>query len=288
MELIIQSIIVLLALGFVASAILSAASKLLYVEEDPRVEAVSEALPGANCGGCGYAGCDGYAAAVIADPNVAPNLCCAGGPDVAAQVAELSGKAMGDAEPQVAFRRCDRIGGNVEEKFEYQGVLTCKAAKMLQDGPFACKYACLGYGDCVRACPFNAMSLVNRIVYVDPDACTACGTCVRSCPNSILELVPKRSRVMVFCSSQDKAKEVTSVCEVGCISCMKCVKKCPADAISMKDNRIHIDHEKCLAYGDSCEEACVAACPRKILRCLGSCAADVQAPQAQTGASATT
>lgn len=277
MDLIVTSIVLLLAIGFVASAILAAASKLLYVEEDPRVEAVSEALPGANCGGCGYAGCDGYAAAVINDPNVAPNLCCAGGAEVSAAVAELSGKAMGDAEPQVAFRRCDRVGGNVALKFDYQGVPTCRAAKMVQDGPYACRFACFGMGDCVRACPFNAMSLQNGLVYIDPVACTACGTCTRVCPNSILELIPQRSRVMVFCSSQDKAKDVTGVCGVGCISCMKCIKKCPAKAISMKDSRIHIDHEACLAYGPECEEACVAACPRKILRCLGACAADEKA-----------
>lgn len=285
--LIVVSVLVLFGLGLVAAAILSAASKLLYVEEDPRVEAVAEALPGANCGGCGYAGCEGYAAAVIGDPSVPPNKCCAGGAETAAQVAELSGKAMGDAEPQVAFRRCDRIGGNVQEKFEYQGVLTCKGAKMLQDGPYACRFACLGLGDCVRACPFDAMALVNQIVYIDPTACTACGTCTRTCPNSILELIPQRARVMVFCSSQDKAKDVTSVCEAGCISCMKCIKKCPAKAISMKDNRIHIDHEACLAYGPECEEACVAACPRKILRCLGIDDATALPAQDEASASAT-
>ena len=273
MTLIVTSIIVLFLLGFVASAILSAASKLLYVEEDPRVEAVTEALPGANCGGCGYAGCEGYAAAVISNPDVPPNLCCAGGAEVSERVAELSGKAMGDSEPMVAFRRCDRVGGKVQKQFAYQGISTCSAAKMLLDGPYACKYACLGLGDCVRACPFNAMSLVNDLVYIDPDSCTSCGSCVRACPNSILELVPKRSRVMIFCSSQDKAKEVTSVCETGCISCMKCVKKCPANAISMQDNRIVIDHQACLDYGPECEEACVAACPRHILRCLGPSAA---------------
>jgi Na+-translocating ferredoxin:NAD+ oxidoreductase subunit B len=275
MDLIIISIIVLTALGLVASALLAASSKLLYVEEDPRVEAVTDALPGANCGGCGFAGCEGYAVAVLYDPAIPPNKCCAGGAEVSEKVAQLSGKAMGDSEPLVAFRRCDRIGGNVQQKFEYHGVPTCRAAAMVQDGPYACKFSCLGLGDCVRACPFNAMNLRNGMVYIDPDACTACGTCTRVCPNSILQLVPRRSRVMVFCSSQDKGKEVSSVCEVGCISCMKCVKKCPANAISIKDNRTHIDHQLCLDYGPECEEACVASCPRKILRCLGQCAPEV-------------
>lgn len=269
MDLIVTSIVVLFLLGLVASAVLAAASKLLYVEEDPRVEAVVGALPGANCGGCGYAGCEGYAVAVINDPSVPPNKCCAGGSEVSEQVAALSGKAAGESDPMVAFRRCDRVGGQVKEKFIYQGVPTCRAAKLVKDGPYACHYACLGFGDCVRACPFNAMTLVNGLVYVDPSACTACGTCVRTCPNAILELVPKRSRVMIFCSSQDKAKEVTAVCEVGCISCQKCIKKCPAKAISIEDNRIKIDHAVCLAYGPECQEICVAECPRHILRCLG-------------------
>ncbi len=277
MDLIVISIVVLCVLGLVASSVLAAASKLLYVEEDPRVEAVVGALPGANCGGCGYAGCEGYAVAVINDPSVAPNKCCAGGADVSEQVAALSGKAAGSSDPMVAFRRCDRNGGNVLEKFDYQGVPSCAAAKLVQDGPYACRFSCLGLGDCVRACPFNAMQMVNNIVYIDVEACTACGTCTRTCPNQILELIPKRSRVMVFCSSQDKAKDVTAVCEVGCISCQKCVKKCPATAITMVDSRVHIDHVACLAYGDECKEICVAECPRKILRCLGASAAVQQA-----------
>jgi Na+-translocating ferredoxin:NAD+ oxidoreductase subunit B len=277
MDLITISIAVLFGLGLTAALILSVASKLLYVKEDPRVEAVTEALPGANCGGCGYAGCEGYANAVINDPAVPPNKCCAGGAEVSEKVAALSGKAAGDSDPMVAFRRCDRNGGNVQTKFDYQGVPSCAAAKLVQDGPYACRFSCLGFGDCVRACPFNAMQMVNNIVYIDVEACTACGTCTRTCPNQILELIPKRSRVMVFCSSQDKAKDVTAVCEVGCISCQKCVKKCPAKAITMVDSRVHIDHAACLAYGEECKEICVAECPRKILRCLGPGAAVQQA-----------
>jgi Na+-translocating ferredoxin:NAD+ oxidoreductase subunit B len=108
---------------------LAIASKVLYVEEDPRIEVVTEALPGANCGGCGFAGCEAYAAAVINDPSMPPNKCCAGGPDVAAKVAELTGKAAGDADPEVAFRRCVKVEGNVAKKFEYFGIQSCAAAK---------------------------------------------------------------------------------------------------------------------------------------------------------------
>ncbi|MFP4071231.1 MAG: RnfABCDGE type electron transport complex subunit B [Desulfovibrionales bacterium] len=280
MDLIIISIIVLAAMGFVAAVLLSASSRLLHVDEDPRVEAVANALPGTNCGGCGYAGCDGYAVAVLYDPDVPPNKCCAGDAELAERVAWLSDKAVTESESRVAFRRCDRSGGNVRKEFEYSGVPTCRGIKMVQDGPYACKYSCFGLGDCVDACPFNAMSLQNGMVSVDPEACTACGKCISVCPNSIMELVPKRSRVMVFCASKDKGKQVSSVCDVGCISCMKCIRKCPAKAISIKDSRIHIDHQACLEYGPGCEEACVAICPRGILRCLGYSASDmVPAPQ---------
>jgi electron transport complex protein RnfB len=264
------SIIVLFGLGLAAAIVLSVASVVLRVEEDPRVEAVAEALPGANCGGCGYAGCEQYAKAVVENPDVAPDACCAGGSDVTAKVAELTGKSAGSGEPRVAFRRCDKVGGKVEMTFGYQGVLGCAAAKLLQNAPDACTYSCIGFGDCVRACPFDAMYLENNMVEVDPEKCTACGTCVQVCPNDILELIPLRARVQVFCSSMDKAKQVMEVCEVGCISCQKCVKKCPADVITMKDNRIYIDHQKCLEYGPSCEEVCSETCPRDILRRLKS------------------
>lgn len=265
---IIESVVSLFGLGFVSASVLSVASKLLAVEEDPRVEVVVDALPGANCGGCGFAGCEAYAIAVINDPDMPPDKCCAGGPDVSKRIAELTGKAAGDAEPTVAFRRCLKTEGQVRKNFEYFGIQSCAAAKMVQGGPDACKYSCLGFGDCVEACPFDAMWIEDDLVHIAPDKCTSCGTCVRTCPNAILEIIPRRARVMVFCSSQDKGKAVRDVCEVGCISCGLCIKQCPAKCISLVDGRIHIDQKACLEYGPSCNEVCVEKCPRKILRCL--------------------
>lgn len=262
------SVLSLLALGFIASVVLSVASRVFYVEEDPRVEAVSEALPGANCGGCGYAGCDAYAAAVIQDSSVSAGLCCAGGPEVAARVAELAGKAAGSAEPMISFRRCVKDQGKVAKKYDYQGVTSCAAAAQLEDGPDACKFSCLGYGDCVKACGFNAMYIENDLVQIDPEKCVACGACVGVCPNQILEMIPRRARVQVFCSTKDKMKDVMNVCEAGCINCGKCIKKCPANAISNPEGKIQIDQMACLAYGPDCEEACVDACPRSILRLM--------------------
>ncbi len=262
------SVLSLLALGLLASVVLAVASRVFYVEEDPRVEAVSEALPGANCGGCGFAGCDAYAAAVIQDPAVPAGLCCAGGPAVAAKVGELSGKASGNTEPQVSFRRCVKDEGKVGKRYVYDGLPSCAAAALVEDGPDACRFSCLGYGDCVAVCNFHAMHVENGLVRIDPDACVACGACVTVCPNGILELIPKRARVQVFCSTQDKMKDVMNVCEAGCINCGKCVKRCPANAISHQGGKIHIDQMACLAYGPECAEACVEACPRNILRLM--------------------
>lgn len=267
----VSSILVMFGLGLACSVVLAVASKLLAVEEDPRVEAVLDALPGANCGGCGFAGCESYAAAAVSDPSVPADKCCAGGPDTAAKVAALTGKSAGSAEPMVAFRRCAKSEGNVAKSYDYQGVSSCAAAKLL-GSPDACSYSCIGLGDCMRACPFDAMYMAHGMVHVIQDKCTSCGTCVTVCPNNIMEIVPQAARVMVLCSSQDKGKSVMDVCGVGCISCMKCVKECPAKCIELKGGVIHIDHAACLAYGLECKEVCAEKCPRGILRCLGAAA----------------
>jgi electron transport complex protein RnfB len=267
-----SSILVMFGLGLACAVVLAVASKLLAVEEDPRVEAVLDALPGANCGGCGFAGCESYAAAAVRDPDVPADRCCAGGPDVAAKIAELTGKAAGSAEPMVAFRRCAKSEGNVAKRYDYQGVPSCAAAKLL-GSPDACSYSCIGLGDCMRACPFDAMYMAHGMVHVITEKCTACGTCVSTCPNHVMQIVPQAARVMVLCSSLDKGKAVSEVCEVGCISCMKCVKECPAKCIALEGGKIHIDHTACLAYGSSCQEVCAEKCPRGILRRLGAAAA---------------
>ena len=148
-----------------------------------------EVLPAANCGGCGFAGCEGYAAAAVRDPNTPADRCCAGGAEVAAKVAELTGKAAGSAEPIVAFRRCAKTEGNVKVLFDYQGFLTCTAAKKL-GSPDACAYSCIGLGDCLRACPFGAMYMAHGQVHVILDKCTGCGMCARVCPTAFWRSSP--------------------------------------------------------------------------------------------------
>lgn len=262
----ITSVLTLLGLGLVAAAVLAVASRVFYVEEDPRVEAVVEALPGANCGGCGYAGCEGYAIAVVNDPAISANLCVAGSEETSIAVGELTGKTVTASEPLLSFRRCDKVAGNVGLRYEYQGMPSCAAATLLTGGVDVCSWSCLGYGDCVQVCPFDAMQVIDRMVVVDTAKCTGCGMCIKACPRNSLELIPTRARVAVFCATKEKLRAVMDICETGCINCGKCIKACPAHAVSSVDGRIEVDQKKCLAYGPECAEACVDACSRNIMR----------------------
>lgn len=263
---VLTSVLTLLGLGAAAAVILALASRFLRVDENPRVEEVLEALPGANCGSCGYAGCEGYAVAVVTSEEVPANLCTVGGSAVAEEVARLAGKAASAVEPTLAFRRCSRVEGNVKRSYEYIGASTCASAAILEGGPYQCTWACLGFGDCMRACPFDAMFIKDGMVEVIDSKCMSCGHCVTACPRGIMQLIPRRSRVMVHCATREKLKDVSEVCDVGCINCLKCLKTCPADAIRYDKRRIEIDHTACLAYGPDCAEACAEACPRSILR----------------------
>ena len=263
---VISSILTLASLGFVAAAVLAIASKFFHVDEDPRVGAVIDALPGANCGGCGYAGCEGYAIAVVNVPSVAANLCVAGSAEISIAVGELTGKVVTEAEPLISFCRCDKVAGQVQKRYTYQGMPSCAAAATLAQGADVCPHSCLGFGDCVVTCPFEALYIENNIVKVRENLCTGCDMCTHACPRGTLKLIPRRARVMITCSTKDKMRAVMDVCKVGCIQCGKCIKTCPAGAISTVGGRIDIDQMKCLAYGPDCAEACVAACPRFILR----------------------
>ncbi len=202
----------------------------------------------------------------MSEPDVAPNLCFPGKAEVAEMVAEISGKKMAAVEDSVAAIRCSRVEGKVQKRLLYIGYDSCTAANLAFGGPWGCRHACVGLGDCAQGCPFDAITMVDDFPVVDVELCVGCGTCVRTCPKGIIGLVPLKARVWVPCSTRDPGKAVKQICEVGCIACKMCVKSCPAKAVSIEDNLVEIDHQKCMAYGPECGEICVEKCPRNILR----------------------
>ena len=208
MQLVIYGIIVLGVLGALFGAILAFASKIFYVEVDPKQEQVRECLAGANCGGCGFPGCDGYAAAV-AKGEAPVNKCVAAGPEAAAKIAEIMGVAAGDVEKKVAFVPCSGTEGHASKRFNYSGPQNCQAA-MLFGGKsnMDCRFACIGLGNCANACQFGAMSIVDGVAKVDREKCVGCGACVDACPKKIVKLVPYDQHVLVACSSCDKGAAV--------------------------------------------------------------------------------
>lgn len=249
---------VLGALGAVFGLVLAFASKVFTVEVDPRQEAICDVLPGANCGGCGYAGCSGYAAAIL--NGVPTNKCLPGGDETAANIAAILGIEAEDVKEMVAFVRCSG-GGRAKRKYAYSGIQDCLTAmNSTAGGPLACTEGCMGFGTCVKVCPFGAMSLIDGVAKVDRDVCKGCLKCVAACPKGIITMVPLLADVKIPCSNKDKGAVVRKLCDVGCIGCGICAKNCPHDAINIKDNLAVIDYEKCQNCG-----ICVAKCPRKLI-----------------------
>jgi electron transport complex protein RnfB len=248
---------------------LALAAHKFAVRGNPKVEEVLEVLAGAQCGGCGYPGCEGYAEAVVNDPDVSPNLCFPGKAAVAEAVAEITGKKTEAVDNMVAHLRCSRTEGQVKEKYRYVGFQSCTAANLAFGGPQSCPFACIGLGECARVCPFGAILMVDGIPVVDPQRCVGCEKCVKTCPKKSLELIPVAARVRIPCSTRGSGKMVKEVCLVGCVSCRMCIKACPAGAVDWKEGAIVIDHARCIEYGTECAEACVAKCPRHIFRRCG-------------------
>ncbi len=243
------------ALGVIFGIGLSMASRVFHVDVDPRVERVEEALPGANCGGCGLPGCGALAAAIVHGSSP-PDACPVCSAEQSAMIAAIMGVEVQKGVRKVAVVHCQ--GRRVADRFTYSGPETCGASCLLIGGQKACPYGCLGFGDCVSACPFNAIHMVGGIPVVDEDACTACGKCVEACPRDLIDLQPMDKYVHVLCRSFDKGGAVRAYCDVGCIGCKKCEKTCQYDAIHVKNFLAEIDYVKCTCCGD-----CVEVCPTK-------------------------
>ena len=248
------------ATGCILGFFLSFSSEKFKVEVDERETAILDVLPGNNCGGCGYAGCSGLAAAIV--KGEAPvSGCPVGGDPVAAKVGEIMGQKVEKGVKKVAFVKCSGTCDKAEDKYEYTGVEDCNSMFLVPgSGPKACKYGCMGFGSCVAACPFDAIHIVDGIAKVDPAQCKACGKCVDTCPLKLIELVPYDAAHIVRCSSKDKGKDVMSVCKAGCIGCKLCEKNCEFDAVHVVDNIAYIDQDKCTGCG-----VCAEKCPKKVI-----------------------
>jgi len=255
----IYAIIILGALGLIYGLGLAFASKKFHVEVDPKIEAIIEALPSANCGACGYPGCAGYAEAIVMNDEEL-NKCAPGGAAVVEEIATIMGKEATAADRKVAVIKCQSGGtNNTFFRYEYQGVTTCKAAVMVNNGPNLCSWGCVFQNDCITACQFDAISLdENGMRVVDKEKCTGCGACVKACPRNLIELAGEKKRVHILCSSHDKGAESRKVCgnKTACIGCTMCVKKCPKDAIEMKNNLAVLNYDLCVMCG-----LCADVCP---------------------------
>jgi len=245
-------------LGLALAAALLAAAKKFYVYEDPRIGQVEEMLPGANCGGCGKAGCKAFAEALVAGED---GNCPVASAETMAAIAQVLGKELGNTEPVVAHVMCEGLKSSATFNGLYHGITDCRAAHLIGQVDRVCSYGCIGLGTCVEACAFDAMEIYNGVCRVIPENCVACGKCVEVCPRDLIVLLPKGRQVFVPCKSLDVGKVTTRACEIGCIGCKKCVKVCPSDAIEFENNLARIIPEKCT----QCFE-CVEACPRDLIK----------------------
>ena len=234
--------------------------KRFYVETDEKADAVREALPGNNCGGCGYAGCNALAEA-IAKGEAPIDACPVGGVLAAKEIGKIMGKEVGTVKRMTAFVKCAGTCDKTAVEYEYYGVKDCEMMPFIPGaGAKKCKEGCLGYGSCVRSCLFDAIHIENGVAVVDKEKCKACGKCVAVCPKHLIELVPYEASHLVQCFSKAKGKQVMESCDIGCIGCRKCEKACASGAVSVENNLAYIDSEKCTGCG-----ACAQACPRKII-----------------------
>ena len=265
MQAILTPVLIVTLIGIISGVILTVAAKYMAVPVDERVQNVRECLPGANCGACGFAGCDEYAQKMV-EEGAKTNLCTPGGSDVVQKVSALLGVEAEAVVPMRAVVKCAGTCENTKYVMDYQGPQSCAACKTFFRGRGSCSHSCLGYGDCVLVCQYGAISIENGIAVVDRELCTGCGMCEKACPNSVVAIIPQTSNAYVACSSTDRGALVRKVCTAGCIGCKKCEKACEQGAITITDNLASIDPQKCTNCG-----VCVAECPTHII-CLASCA----------------
>ncbi|MCR5610877.1 MAG: RnfABCDGE type electron transport complex subunit B [Clostridiales bacterium] len=252
---IVLAIIIVAAIGLFAGLVLAVASHFMSVPKNETEVRIRECLPGANCGACGFTGCDGYAKALAETEGTKTNLCVPGADAVAKKIADVLGVEAEDVVEQVAFVKCSGDCVNRKDRHIYEGIESCAAAQMLYGGSGMCTFGCLGLGDCMKVCPQGAICIENGIAHVDTRKCVGCGLCAKTCPNHLIDLFPDVRQVIVCCSNKEKGAVVRSKCSSGCIGCGLCARNCEQGAIEVVNNLAVIDYEKCVNCG-KCAEKC--------------------------------
>lgn len=249
---ILTSVAALSGLGASVGLLLALADKKLAVEENPLIDEVEAVLPSGQCGNCGFAGCRQYAEMVVNNPDVTADLCTPGGAEVAAKIAEITGKDAGNVQAVKAVPQCKGCTDeNCRGKYIYEGLVDCVAAAQLFAGMKLCEFGCLGLGNCERACPFDAIHITDAgLPEVNVDKCVGCGLCMQACPKDIISLVPVSAASVIKCKNHDKGGVTKKACTVGCLGCRLCEKACPHGAMKVQDNLCVIDYEKC----EKCQE----------------------------------
>ena len=259
---VLYAVAVLAILGALFGFVLAFASKVFAVEVDPRQEAIQAVLPGANCGGCGYAGCGNYAEAVVKD-GAPCNKCAPGGSDVAEKISAIMGVAVEASDPMVAFVRCAG-GKRAATKYNYLGIDDCAADyASLGNGMHYCVNGCLGHGNCVKACKFDAIHVIDGVAVVDKENCKGCEACKNACPKDMIVMIPYSARFAVPCHNVEKGAITRKFCEAGCMGCKLCEKKCPNGAMHIDHNLASVDYSKCHNCG-----VCFDVCPRNLIKHL--------------------
>ena len=249
----------MLGVGIVAAVLLVITDKFFGVKKDEKVEEIRSYLPGANCGACGFTGCDGYAEAVARGEALC-SLCIPGGKDTAEKIGAITGGEVADVKGKRAVVLCRGTLSSSEVKCGYTGSESCRAKCMVFGGVRACNSSCLGCGDCAAVCPTEAISVVDGVARIRVDKCIGCGKCVKACPKKIISLLPEDFAVAVACSNEEKGAVTRKKCKNGCIGCKKCENTCKWGAITVVDNLARIDYEKCTGCGE-----CAAVCPVKCI-----------------------
>ncbi len=260
-RLILLAIAIVGLIGLVCAVILAMASYFMSVKVDEKYTKIRECLPGANCGACGYTGCDGYAKALADGTATKTNLCVPGADVTSRALSDILGVAFEDVEEKVAYVHCNGTCEAAPKKAEYDGIGTCRSASLAYGGPNSCVYGCLGFGDCANACPENAICLEDGIARIDIRKCIGCGICTRTCPKQIISLIPVTAKTVVQCSSKAKGAQAMKECKNSCIGCKKCELNCECGAVKVVDNLAVIDYSKCNRCGK-----CAEVCPKKCLK----------------------